>query len=215
MPLDCALPCNSIPVDTCVNLLLSCCWKTAKVAAQDNRQSPPAIYNLVPHPKNPFKSGDFVHYGKKQRMIHPLENSIWYPFAIPITIPWLYKLGILFYHLLPGYILDMLLRLQGKKPRLIKLYKKVHKSMDVLSYFLQTHFSYDISNSSGLWNSMTKADQQLFPFDMEFFDWDNYFKRAFRGMRIYLAKEDPSEESLERARKRTRRYVIFVSLDIQ
>lgn len=77
--------------------------------------------------------------------------------------------------------------------------------MDVLSYFLQTHLSFDISNASGLWNSMTKADQQLFPFDMEFFDWDNYFKRAFRGMRIYLGKEDPSEESLERARKRMRR----------
>lgn len=215
MPLNCELPCPSIPVDTCVNLLLSCCWKTAKVAAQGNRQSPPAIYNLVPHPKNPFKSADFVNYGNRHRLIYPLENSIWYPFAIAITTPWLYNLAIIFYHLLPGYILDMLLRLQGKKPRLIKLYDKVHKNMAVLAYFFQTHWSYDISNSTGLWNSMNKADKQLFPFDMEFFDWANYFKRALCGMRLYLGKQDPSEESLERARKRMRRCVIHMSLHMQ
>lgn len=208
MPLDLDVPCPSIPVDYCVNVILSSCWKTAQLATQGKRQSPPTIYNYVPHPDNLLSSRKFVEYGENQRTVCPLENSIWYPITKPVTNPWLFKLGIFFYHLVPGYILDVLLRLQGKKPRLMNLYKKIHKNLEVLKYFLNTTFTYDVANVTGLWNSMPVVDQQLFPFDIEFFDWEKYWTRACCGMRVYLAKQDPSEEAIERAVKRTRRYVI-------
>lgn len=208
VPLNRDVICHGIPVDYCVNLMLSACWKTAQLAAQGIRPSPPNIYNYVPHPNNPLKSGDLVQHVENLRMVCPLENSIWYPITIPILNPLLYKLGIIFLHLVPGYILDVILRLQGKKPRLIPLYQKIEKNMDVLRYFLNTPLTFDISKADGLWKSMSKTDQQLFPFDIEFFDWAKYWDRACRGMRIYLGKQDPSDEAIQRAIKRTGRYLI-------
>lgn len=202
---------NCVPVDGCVNMLLSCCWKTAQLATQGERQSPPTIYNYTLHPNNQFTVDHFIDKVMKQRDVCPLENSIWYPFVRVISTPWLYKLAIFFYHLVPGFILDMLLRLQGKKPRLMELYKKIHKTTDALEYFYSFQLSLDVSNTDGLWKSLSKADQQLFPFDLEFFNWDDYFPRACRGMRVYLGKQDPSEESIERAIKRLKRYVTNVN----
>lgn len=77
--------------------------------------------------------------------------------------------------------------------------------MDVLSYFMENRFSFNITNSNGLWKSMTKADQKLFPFDMEFFDWEKFFNEGFLGARKYLGKQDPTPESIARGRKSTKR----------
>lgn len=180
------------------------------MAAHGTRQTPPAIYNLVPHPNNLLSSEDFSKYTGSRLMKTSLQKTLWYPFMITISNPWLYKFGIIFYHLLPAYVIDLLLRLQGKKPRLVELYKKVHKNVDVLSFFILTHFIIDVANTDRLWKSLSDIDQQIFPFDIEFFDWDSYFDRTLLGMRVYLAKDDNSEEALERARKRVRRYVIDV-----
>jgi len=51
------------------------------------------------------------------------------------------------------------------------------------------------------------VDKQLFEFDMKSLDWDVYFTRAFEGMRVYLFKEDPGEESLKRAKRQMKRCV--------
>lgn len=141
-------------------------------------------------------------------MKNSLQKTLWYPFMITISNPWLYKFGIIFYHVLPAYVIDLLLRLQGKKPRLVELYKKIHKNVDVLSFFMTTQFRIDVVNTDRLWKSLSDIDQKIFPFDIESLDWDSYFDRTSHGMRVYLAKEDNSEESLERARKRVKRYVI-------
>lgn len=194
-----------VPVDNCANVVLSSCWKTAQLAAQRKSQFPPIIYNYVPHQNNGVVLDAFMTVVEKQRDICPLENALWYPFVRVVTNPWLYKLAIFFYHLLPGYILDIILRLKGKKPRLTKLYKKIHMNMDVLSYFMENSFSFNITNSNGLWKSMTKADQKLFPFDMEFFDWEKFFNEGFLGARKYLGKQDPTPESIARGRKSMKR----------
>lgn len=205
MPFDTRSKMFVVPVDYCANVVLSSCWKTAQLAAQGKSQSPPIIYNYVPHENNGVVLEAFKQVVERQRDICPLENGLWYPYVRVVTNPWLYKLAIFFYHLLPGYILDILLRLKGKKPRLIKLYNKIHMNMDVLYYFLEARFSFNITNSNGLWKSMTKADQKLFPFDLEFFDWNQFLNEGFLGWRKYLGKEDPTPESIARGLKTIKR----------
>ncbi|KAH8413777.1 hypothetical protein KR222_007982 [Zaprionus bogoriensis] len=202
---DRAITSHNVPVDYCASLTLASCWKTAQNTSQRKREAPPIIYNYGIHPKNNFTAGNFVDTMLKHRMLCPLETTLWYPFAICITNVWLYNLAIFFYHLLPGFFIDLILRLSGKKPRLMKVYNMVHKQMYVLRPFATTNFSFDLKNTEGLWKSMSSVDQNLFPFDLELFDWDQYFERASPGMRKYLGKQDPTEESLKRSRKRMKR----------
>ncbi|KAH8413775.1 hypothetical protein KR222_007980, partial [Zaprionus bogoriensis] len=196
---------QNVPVDYCANLALASCWKTAQNTSQRKREVPPVIYNYGIHPKNNLTTGDFVDSMEKHRMLCPLETTFWYPFVISFTNRWLYKLAVVFYHLLPGFFIDLILRLSGKKPRLMKVYRKVHKQMDVLRLFTTTNFSFDSKNTDGLWKSMSLVDQNFFPFDLELFDWNLYYERVLPGVRTYLAKQDPSEESLERSRKQMKR----------
>ncbi|KAH8413778.1 hypothetical protein KR222_007981, partial [Zaprionus bogoriensis] len=176
---------NTVPVDCCANLAIAICWKTA----QGKRELPPAIYNYSAHSNNLILGGDFLESVVKQRFVSPMETTLWYPFVICITNRWLYKFAIIFYHLLPGFFLDLMLRLRGRRPRFIKLYKKAHMNMEVLTYFFNNSYCFETLNTNALWKSLCAADQKIFPFDMEFFDWDHYFERALRGMRTYLAKQ--------------------------
>lgn len=196
---------HSVPLDSCVNVILSSCWKTAQLAAQGQCDSSPVIYNFVPHTNNNLSVNVLFKTVRKNIDNCALENPVWYPFARMFSTAWIYKIALIFYHLLPGYIMDMILRLRGKRPRLIRIYKKIHNNLDVLVMFMNNNFSIDKTNTNMLWKSLSKADQHIFEFDMESFDWDNYLTRALFGMRKYMCNQDPTPESLERARKNMKR----------
>lgn len=211
---------NIVPVDGCANLVLACAWRTAMEATQRKQQvisAPVTIYNYVPSSENIIYYSDFTGAVEEKRDVFPMAQAIWYPFLHTTRMPWLFKLVTIFYHLLPGYLVDLLLRLRGQKPRLIPIYKKIHKSLDVLQKFMIESWSFETPNTDRLWQSMSAADQQLFDFDMKSLDWQGYFDRALFGMRTYLGKEDPSEESIRLGLQKANRYVdnyIFQFADI-
>ncbi|KAH8354948.1 hypothetical protein KR093_002711 [Drosophila rubida] len=197
-----------VPVDYCANTIIACVMQTAKESAEHRRLSaPPTIYNYVPHKSNPITNEEFINTFLKYRYNAALEQAIWYPFLHTTSIHWMFKIIAIFYHTIPGYAIDLVLKLRGQKPRLIKLYKKIHKSMDALSYFSTGFWTYDTTNIERLWQSLSAADKEQFEFNIRQLDWDNYFKNALVGLRVYLAHEDPSEESIERGRKHLKRYV--------
>ncbi|XP_030562484.1 fatty acyl-CoA reductase wat-like [Drosophila novamexicana] len=203
---------NIVPVDGCANLVLACAWRTAMEATQRKQQVIPApvtIYNYVPSSENIIYYSDFTGAVEEKRDVFPMAQAIWYPFLHTTRMPWLFKLATIFYHLLPGYLVDLLLRLRGQKPRLIPIYKKIHKSLDVLQKFMIESWSFETPNTDRLWQSMSAADQQLFDFDMKSLDWQGYFDRALFGMRTYLGKEDPSEESIRLGLQKANRFLIM------
>ncbi|KAH8298433.1 hypothetical protein KR044_002655 [Drosophila immigrans] len=198
-----------VPVDYCANIILASVMQTAKESAERRRLiSPPTIYNYVPHEKNLLINRDFHNAVSKQRHICPFEQALWYPFLHTTSIHWIFKVMAFLYHTLPGYAIDLVLQLRGQKPRMIKLYQKIHKNMDALSYFGTEIWTFETTNTDGLWHSLSTADKQLFEFDMSTLNWDNYFARTLVGMRVYLGHEDPSDESLQRAREHMKRYVL-------
>ncbi|KAH8402687.1 hypothetical protein KR215_007118 [Drosophila sulfurigaster] len=197
-----------VPVDYCANCILACAMQTANESAEKRHRSlPPTIYNYVPHKSNSLSHRAFRDILAKYRHLVPLEQALWHPFLHTTRFLWLFKLIAIFYHTLPGYAIDLVLRLQGQKPRMIKLYQKVHKSMNALYYFCTRFWTYETINTDRLWQSLSDEDKKHFEFDMRTFDWDDYFTRALVGMRVYMAKEDPSDESIMRARKHMKRYV--------
>ncbi|XP_064536697.1 fatty acyl-CoA reductase wat-like [Drosophila montana] len=184
---------NIVPVDGCANLVLSCAWRTAVEPVQRKEQS---IYNYAPSDEN-------------SRHDYPIAQAKWYPFLHSTNIPWLFKLATIFYHLLPAYMVDLYLRLRGQKPRMVAIYQKIHRNMDVIQHFMINNWSFETLSTDRLWESMSAVDQQLFEFDMKSLNWNSYFQRALLGMRTYLCKEDPTKESIELGRKKMKRFLIL------
>ncbi|KAH8311720.1 hypothetical protein KR044_007672 [Drosophila immigrans] len=208
---------NVVPVDYCVNLLLALTWQTATEAAARKKAAtpspapapPPPIYNNVPSENNLLTWGQYIDYSMDLGDVYPLETMKWAPFVQCTTNPWVFRLLSFFYHLLPGYAADLILRLKGEKALIVKTYQKLHKQMLVLAYFGCLIWRFKTHNTDKLWSIMSPKDREVFEFDMASLNWKDYFYRSTGGMRTYLAKEEPSEESLKRARKVRARFIIL------
>jgi fatty acyl-CoA reductase len=76
--------------------------------------------------------------------------------------------------------------------RLVKIYKKINRFCDAISYFSSRKWKFTNTDVQGLWKKLNEDDKTLFDFDIGGLDWDKYFYNYVRGVRIYLMKEDPS-----------------------
>ncbi|XP_043063833.1 fatty acyl-CoA reductase wat-like [Drosophila ficusphila] len=100
----------------------------------------------------------------------------------------MFKLGCIFYHLIPGFLTDLVLRLQGRKPILMKSYPKIHEALLLLYPFSGRTIIMDTNNTTKMWDVMSAWDRAIFPFDMANFNWDDYFSRIVTGMRVFLLR---------------------------
>ncbi|XP_005180106.1 fatty acyl-CoA reductase wat [Musca domestica] len=195
-----------VPVDFCANMMLACAWYTG-TAVKQIPSSDPTIYNLVPDQSNTLHWGAYKRFVEEHGVEIPLASMIWYPFLIFAQNKYFYNFLILIYHTLPGFFIDFMLLLMGKKPRMTKAYKKIHKQCNLLRYFLQNNFTFDTTNTQNLWKIMTVDDRRIYNFDMVALDWSKYFYNSLFGLRRFLAKEDPS--TIPQAKKLLRKFQIL------
>lgn len=75
--------------------------------------------------------------------------------------------------------------------------------MNVIEYFSMRQWDYQMDNMNGLWQTLTKKDQEMYFFDMGQLDWDLFLQHYFRGIRQYLLKDplDTIPEALVRWKK--------------
>ncbi|XP_030371536.1 fatty acyl-CoA reductase wat-like [Scaptodrosophila lebanonensis] len=199
---------NVVPVDFCANLLIASVWKTA-IDAKKQKTFEKPIYNFVSSEHNPLTWGAFIGKVSELGPAYPITKMIWFPFLIPTNSQFLYQLLIFFYHVIPGYAIDLILRLRGKRPRMVKIYEKIHKNFEILGPFAEMNWKFQTTNMQRLWEHMSISDRKNYEFDMTKVNWNEYFGRALAGMRIYLAKEEPGNESIERGKKIRARFEIL------
>ncbi|KAH8383417.1 hypothetical protein KR009_008479 [Drosophila setifemur] len=188
-----------VPVDYCANMVIACAWNTA--VERKKLHPEPVIYNYSPSNDNLITWEGFRDKAQHLSSYYPMSQMMWVPFLHCTSIPWLFRLMAYFYHLLPGYAIDLVLRLSGRKPKMLKLYDQIHKNIEILAPFVNISWHFDTANTQRLWRRMTAVDQKLFVFDMQSLNWDDYFVHALSGIRLYLGKDEPGEESLERGQR--------------
>ncbi|XP_034665872.1 fatty acyl-CoA reductase wat-like [Drosophila subobscura] len=198
-----------VPVDYCANVALACAWKTDQSAHSSGGGEAgggkPTVYTLAPSEKNLITFGRFINQSVSCRDIFPLSKMVWYPFVHCVLNPWLFSIGAFFYHILPGYFMDLMLRLSGRKPRMVNIYRKIHKNIALLGPFTSRSFALDTRNTNRLQELMSAKDRLIFQFDMAVMDWEDYFKTALLGIRIYLGKDPHTPESVAQALKLLKR----------
>lgn len=87
--------------------------------------------------------------------------------------------------------------------RMLRLYKKIHRSCDAVYHFTNRNWNFTNQNVQRMWKNLTPQDQQLFFFNIAELDWSEMIKLSIFGVRIYLLKDDPINipEALKRAQK--------------
>ncbi|XP_023940543.1 fatty acyl-CoA reductase wat [Bicyclus anynana] len=191
-----------VPVDSVVNCLMVAAYSVHK----QYKNGPPAespIYNFVSSVENRITWGDFMAQNMARIDKHPFSNAVWY-FSLQLHKSALMnQICILFLHLLPAALVDGLAVCIGRKPQMLKVYRKIHKFSSVISYFCTNEIKFCNRRTRELWEITSDLDKQLFPFSMSEVDWSAYFDDYLAGIRRYLFKE--SDDTLPQARIKWKR----------
>ncbi|XP_059613253.1 fatty acyl-CoA reductase wat-like isoform X2 [Phlebotomus argentipes] len=191
-----------VPVDMCVNALLVSAWDRA---TREHEETP--IINFVTKPGNKLPWIDYIDMAWKHGSQLPIFKSIWYAvFTVTDSETWFGVLWFL-YHTLPAFFMDLCLRIVGKKPKMVDIYKKVKKYSDLIFFFTHMKFTFSCANVDGLWKRLTDRDREVFYFDMSSLQWDDYIRNNVEGIRQYLMKESAS--SIPAAKKRQARFKVL------
>jgi len=187
-----------VPADYCVNVAIATAVQIAKISKQD---SAIPIYAFSSCQSNIVTYGDLSEKCFQNGLHMPVEKMIWYPFNHNIACPYVYDIGAFFYHFLPGFLIDIALRLKGQKPMMVERYRKIDEGMKSLHPFTSRNFLIETNNTDQLWQSMSPEDKKMFHFDMTTLDWNEYFTSVISGIRLYLFKELPTPESLAEGKR--------------
>ncbi|CAH0404438.1 unnamed protein product [Chilo suppressalis] len=191
-----------VPVDSVVNCLMVA---AAGVHAQYKNSPPlePPIFNYVSSVENRITWGDFMAQNMARIDRHPFSNAVWYISLTLTKSAFVNNLNKIFLHLMPAALVDGVAICLGRKPKMLKVYRKIHKFSSVLSYFCTREITFCNKRTRLLWDHTSDADKKIFPFSMADVDWNEYFDEYLAGIRRYLFKE--SDATLLQARMKWKR----------
>lgn len=192
-----------VPVDSVVNCLMVAASSVHN--SYKNRSPPiePPIFNYVSSVENRITWGEFVAQNIARVHHYPFSDAVWFISLTLTKSALLNRINIFFLHLLPAAMVDGLATCLGRKPKMLKVYKKIHKFSSVLSYFCTREIKFCNTSTQQLWNRTSDIDKKLFPFSMREINWNEYFDDYMPGIRRYLLKE--SDETVPQARIKWKR----------
>ncbi|XP_031839104.1 fatty acyl-CoA reductase wat [Nomia melanderi] len=207
---------NVVPGDLTINGLIASAWDVANRhrsrTDKGERTNDIPVYNYVSQ-DNPITYDQLKLLSEKYGLEFPTGKAIWYYSFRNTRHKIIHSFYIYFLHLLPALLIDSVTLCLGKQPRMLKIYKKIHKFMDVLNYFSMKEWTFSNETLKTLISKMSLEDLDNFACDITKVDWDQYFRTYVRGIRIYLIK-DPLD-TLPQARVRWQRlYWIHQALKV-
>ncbi|PNF42320.1 Fatty acyl-CoA reductase wat [Cryptotermes secundus] len=180
---------NIVPVDMAVNALIVSAWEVAnKPRAQSGDEIP--VYNYVSSVQRPLTWEQFMEKSSRHGKKVPPMRGVW---CYSLTLNKHRSLHLLYtflLHVLPAIIVDGFAALLGKRPKLLKIYKKINKFINVISYFGTREWKFTNKNVQALWERLNEEDRKMFDFDIGGLDWEKYFYSYGRGVRVYLLKDE-------------------------
>ncbi|KAI4499659.1 hypothetical protein M0802_005229 [Mischocyttarus mexicanus] len=188
-----------VPGDLTINALIVCAWD---ITVNRRSEEDIPIYNYVSN-ENSITFDDMEELTFKYGLLTPFREAYWYYNFRTTKYRLLYLFYVYLLHLLPALILDLGMLCVRKKSRFLRLYRKLHVMLDVLSYFSLNEWKFTNERWIEVTKKLTTEDQKLFYCDMKDLDWDIYFRTYFLGIRLFVLK-DPIE-TLPQARKNWRR----------
>lgn len=77
--------------------------------------------------------------------------------------------------------------------RMRKIYNKLDKMTDLISYFLINEWDIKNDNILAIWDNLSEDEKRIFNFDVNSISIENYFKNLATGLKKFILKEDMSK----------------------
>lgn len=206
-----SMHCNSssiadlIPVDVVINLVITVAWYTAT-----HRPSNILVYNCSSGSINQVTWGSVEQIAIPLILRHPSSEIFRYPNGSFTNSKIWNLLSVMLYHHIPAYFIDLVAVLTGHKPKLVPLYKKLHRAIQCLEYFTTHEWKFNCNNVLMLLEQQSVKDKKEFNFDIKCLHWPTYLEDYILGIRQFLLKEKLS--SLPTARKSLRRMYMYTKM---
>ncbi|XP_058793887.1 fatty acyl-CoA reductase 1-like [Phymastichus coffea] len=191
------LPLDFVPSDLCINALIAV---TRDAHVQwDKHQRQPVVYNYGSSTVNPIT---FVMIRDLfDKVIPPNERSVkavWLNHPLLIDRMWLFYLLHFLLHFLPACMIDFILLLSGKKPRVLAIFWKATQHLDKIDYFGNGNWKIHMPRTLQVIDKMNAADRDIFYCDIRNFSWEEHTRITWRGLKLYILKEEIVSEAAER-----------------
>ncbi|KAJ2954254.1 hypothetical protein O0L34_g2503 [Tuta absoluta] len=193
---DGRLTAQVIPVDTAINALIAI---AAIEATKQEKSETIPVYNVNIGHQKPTTWGDVLTIAKEYGRKRPLSWPLWYPNGDITTNATLHEFRRIFYHLLPAYIIDLLLLLTGQKRLLVRIQDRISQGLEVLQYFTMREWVFPCPNYDSIKDHLSEEENEIFRTDITSADRGKYMENAVEGGRIYCLKEDPNKMSVNRS----------------
>ncbi|KAM9771653.1 fatty acyl-CoA reductase 1 [Syngnathus typhle] len=194
-----------IPVDVVINLTLAAGWYTAV-----HKPKTALVYNCTTGAINPFHWGEIEYHVMSTFKRNPLEQAFRRPNANITSNYLIYQYWILVSHKFPALIYDLVLRLSGQKPQMMRIFNRLHKAISLLEYFSSQDWEWNSENISMLMSQMSPEDRKTFNFDVRQLNWPEYIENYCIGTKKYVLNEDMSDIPAARQHLRKLRNIRYI-----
>ncbi|XP_063220031.1 putative fatty acyl-CoA reductase CG5065 [Bacillus rossius redtenbacheri] len=185
-----------IPVDFVVNTLIAVAWRTAT-----HRSNTVQVYNCTSGSLNPILWEEFGQLTQKETCEFPTRHVMWYPGFTFRTNHFIHKICDSLFHFFPAFLVDILLRLQGAKPIMLKISQRFRKAAKTGEFFALNEWKFQCDNIRSL--QLDPEDKKLFEVDITQMNWEKYTQQYILGIRKFILKD--SVDTLPFARQKLRR----------
>ncbi|KAJ1527952.1 hypothetical protein ONE63_007885 [Megalurothrips usitatus] len=192
-----------MPVDIAIKAVIVSAWERARGATKVDVP----IYNCSSAAVKPVPMSRMVAMAKPLAAEVPFDNILWPPCALTTSSRTVLLLGTLLMHMIPAILIDAVLTLQGKRPRLWRIQRRIYAAQDSLAPFLLQSWTFRNANALALDAKIPAEDAADFKFDFRDVDEYAYFRNVAIGGRRYLLKE--RDEDLPKAKAHYDRMVMI------
>ncbi|XP_045465613.1 fatty acyl-CoA reductase wat-like [Harmonia axyridis] len=192
---------NIVPVDMCVNSLISIAWEVGtnfQKNKEDALKQEVPVYHYESSTDRPITWGQYMDLNAIHGQKYPSTRAMWFYTLTLWKYKYMYIVSKIFLHLLPALLIDLFFLIIGRQPMMLKIYKKIHKFSSVLSYFTTRNFKFESKRVRNMLANMTAEDKQIFFCDLKELNWEVFFTIYIKGLRVYLLQDDLS--TLDRAK---------------
>ncbi|XP_075218058.1 putative fatty acyl-CoA reductase CG5065 [Lycorma delicatula] len=187
-----------IPVDIVVNTLVVAAWHTATYRYNDVR-----VYNCTSGTQNGIRWEQLGHMTQHHALELPSRHVQWYPGFSFRTNRFVHFLYEIFFHFLPAFIIDLVLKAQGAKPIMMKIFRRFKSAAKTGEFFALNEWKFCCNNQKSLASDMIECDRSEFQTDVSIVQWDEYVKNYMLGIRKFVLKD--SLDSLPSAKRKLKR----------
>jgi len=145
-----------VACDFVVNGMILAAWHTA-----NNWRGEVKVYNCAYADMITCTFSEIVELGVHVQRGVPLDNSLWHPFLLITSNPYLYITLFYIYHIIPALVLDGILMLLRFKPMLMKLNIKIYNATQALASFTDKTFKFKNASFRSLWKEVPAEEKKL------------------------------------------------------